>query len=181
MILVIHGTNRTASQSKPVSDYVQNYLTGKYKGEVKLLDLATIPMTAFESSNMYHSDQLSTAIINIQTELMIPATKIVFISPEYNGSIPGILKLFIDACSVSDAKASFYHKKALLIGIASGRAGNLRGMDHLSSILMYMNMVVYPNKLPISRIETLIDENNTLSDLGTIHILTSLLNEFLEF
>ncbi len=181
MILVIHGTNRSASQSKPVSDFVQTYLNEHYKGEVNILDLAHIPIQAFESSNMYHSEQISADIRKIQDEYMIPASKMVFISPEYNGSFPGILKLFIDACSISQSKETFYHKKALLIGVASGRAGNLRGMEHLTGILMYMNMIIYPNKLPISRVETLLDQNNNLIDVSTIKTLQNLLKEFLHF
>lgn len=181
MILVIHGTNRVASQSKPISDFVQNFLNKQYEGEVVLLDLANIPIQSFESSNMYHSDQISDEIRKIQNEYLIPSSKMVFISPEYNGSFPGILKLFIDACSISQAKDSFYHKKALLIGVASGRAGNLRGMEHLTGILMYMNMIIYPNKLPISRIESLLDSNLNLNDESTMAILKKLLKEFLEF
>lgn len=181
MILVIHGTNRSASQSKPISDFVHSFLNEHFTGDVNILDLSNIPIQAFESSNMYHSEQLSADIRKIQDEYMIPASKMVFISPEYNGSFPGILKLFIDACSISYSKESFYHKKALLIGVASGRAGNLRGMEHLTGILMYMNMIIYPNKLPISRIETLLDQNNGLNDENTIKSIQNLLIEFLSF
>jgi NAD(P)H-dependent FMN reductase len=49
--------------------------------------------------------------------------------------VPGSLKLFIDACSVREYKQNFKGKKAALVGIASGRAGNLRGMDHLTGVM----------------------------------------------
>ncbi|MBK8514699.1 MAG: NAD(P)H-dependent oxidoreductase [Saprospiraceae bacterium] len=120
-------------------------------------------------------------ITHIKDTLLIPSTKMVFIAPEYNGSFPGILKLFIDACSVKDARDSFYHKKACLIGVASGRAGNLRGMDHLTSILMYMNMIVFPNRLPISKIESLLNAQNQLVDPTTQHTLGTLLDDFIRF
>lgn len=181
MILVIHGTNRITSQSKPVSDFVVNYLVSKFPDSIQLIDLSTIPMTAFASEIMYHTDTISDEIKKLQLEYLIPAEKFIFVSPEYNGSIPGILKLFIDACSISDARASFYHKKALLIGVASGRAGNLRGLDHLAAVLMYVNMVIYPNKLPISRIESLMDFNQNLTDESTIKVISKLIDEFLEF
>ena len=54
-------------------------------------------------------------------------------------------------------------------------------MEHLTGILMYMNMIIYPNKLPISRVETLLDQNNNLIDVSTIKTLQNLLKEFLHF
>lgn len=181
MIVVIHGTNRKESLSKPVSEFVYQYLKLNYPGQVELLDLAAIPIESFDSGSMYHSDLISETIMNIKKQLINPADKMVFISPEYNGSIPGILKLFIDACSITESKLAFYHKKACLIGIASGRSGNLRGMDHLTGILMYMNMIVYPNRLPVSRIEHLLEEKATLTDPDTQTVITKLLNDFIQF
>jgi chromate reductase len=80
------------------------------------------------------------------------------VSPEYNGSFPGVLKLFLDALSVKDYKKTFSGKRVSLIGVASGRAGNFRGMEHLTGIFNYLNMIVMPNKLPISSVEKVIDE-----------------------
>ncbi|MBK8280162.1 MAG: NAD(P)H-dependent oxidoreductase [Saprospiraceae bacterium] len=111
MLLIIHGTNRQASQSKPISDFVFEYSKSRYEEKVELLDLTNIKMNAFESVSMYEKDTISAEITHIKDTLLIPSTKMVFIAPEYNGSFPGILKLFIDACSVKDARDSFYHKK----------------------------------------------------------------------
>jgi NAD(P)H-dependent FMN reductase len=181
MILIVHGTNRRGSLSKPLTDFVTKYLNETSGEEVESLDLAEIPIDTFDSVSMYQADRHSSRLMDIQNRYVFPASKMVFISQEYNGSIPGILKLFIDACSVADSKKAFYHKKALLIGVASGRAGNLRGMEHLTGILMYLNMIVYPNRLPVSRIEHLIDEQSILADLETRNAITRLLDQFIRF
>lgn len=181
MYLVINGTNRHSSLSKPVSAFVFEYLKSKFSDQVKFLDLCEIRMNAFESESMYNKEKVSEVILDIRNSLLVPASKMIFVSPEYNGSFPGILKLFLDAASIKDAKEAFFHKKACLIGIASGRAGNLRGMDHLTGVLMYMNMIVYPNRLPISRIETLIDNDRKLNDENTVTIISNLLDEFIQF
>jgi len=181
MILVIHGTNRRESLSKPVTEFVVKHLKENYQGQIELLDLAEVPIESFDSGSMYHPDLISPAIMHIKKHLINPAQKMICISPEYNGSIPGILKLFIDACSITEARLAFYHKKAFLIGVASGRSGNLRGMDHLTGILMYMNMIIFPNRLPVSRIENLLAEKVTLSDTETQNVIGKLLNEFIEF
>src|SRR5437868_1343887 len=75
-----------------------------------------------------------------------PSGKFVFIVPEYNGSFPGILKVFLDSTSPRD----WHDKSACLVGVSDGRAGNLRGLEHLTGILNYLKMHVYHDKLPIS-------------------------------
>jgi NAD(P)H-dependent FMN reductase len=97
-------------------------------------------------------------------EFILPAQKLVFIVPEYNGSFPGILKVFLDAVHPDVNRG----KKTALLGVSSGRAGNLRGMDHLAGILNYLGMHVHPNKLPVSSILTLLDADGKIKDEGTL-------------
>ena len=70
--------------------------------------------------------------------------------------------MFIDALSVRKYEETFSGKVAALIGIASGRAGNLRGMEHLTGVLNFLKMHVYPDKLPISGIKEIIDNSGEL-------------------
>jgi chromate reductase len=115
---------------------------------------------------------------NIQEQILIPAQKIVFIAPEYNGSIPGILKLMIDR---ADIKRTWWHKKAMLVGLSTGRAGNLRGMDHLTGILNYLKMTVLPNKLPISSIHHFLDGEGLITDELTTLAMQEQIKEFIQF
>jgi chromate reductase, NAD(P)H dehydrogenase (quinone) len=69
----------------------------------------------------------------------------------------------------------------LLTGVSSGRAGNLRGMEHLTGSLLHLKMTVHPNRLPISSIHTLLDEHGTISNAGTIKTIQTQLDEFLNF
>ncbi len=98
--------------------------------------------------------------------------------PEYNGSYPGILKLLIDN---SDIKNAWWNKKVLLVGVATGRAGNLRGMEHLTGSLMHIKMMVHHNRLPISLVDKLMDEAGNLTDAGTIKAIEQQLDEFIAF
>ena len=109
---------------------------------------------------------------------MIPSGKFIFISPEYNGSIPGVLKSFIDN---TDIKKVWPGKKALLTGISTGRAGNLRGMEHLTGILHYLKVNVHHNKLPISVVHNLLNEAGEITDPATLAAIGEQLEEFLAF
>ena len=117
------------------------------------------------------------AIKKVETEIFIPTQKFIFIIPEYNGSYPGVLKALIDN---SDIKTVWNFKKALLTGVATGRAGNLRGMDHLSDTLHYMKMNVYYDKLPISVVNKVMDEQGHLND-ETLLAVNRQLDGFIEF
>ena len=98
--------------------------------------------------------------------------------PEYNGSFPGVLKLMLDN---SDIKKSWWHKKALLVGVADGRGGNLRGIEHMTNILHYLRMNVHYNKLPLSRINDEIDLNGNLLKPATQTAIEQQIEEFLNY
>jgi NAD(P)H-dependent FMN reductase len=114
----------------------------------------------------------------LENDILTPTNKFIFISPEYNGSIPGVLKLMFD---ISDYKKAWWGKKALLTGVATGRGGNLRGLEHLTSILHYLKVNVHPNKLPISLVHNLMDEAGDIHDAWTVRAIDSQVEEFIQF
>ncbi|MEL6925942.1 MAG: NAD(P)H-dependent oxidoreductase, partial [Bacteroidota bacterium] len=121
------------------------------------------------------------SLSDIQDRIMIPAGKFVYVMPEYNGGFPGIVKLFIDACSVREYAATFKGKKAALVGVATGRAGNLRGLDHMSGVLNHVGTIVMPNKLPISSISKLQNGHGNIDDPDTLKTLDQYVEDFLSF
>ena len=173
MITIISATNRPDSNTLKVA---RNYalLMEKHHIQPKLLSLEVLPRDiAFTDLYGHRSKEFD----KIVTEYIAPAQKFVFISPEYNGSFPGILKVFLDAIHPDLNR----NKKAALIGVSTGRAGNLRGMDHLTSILHYLGLHVHPMKQPISNVLHLMDENGRLKDEYTIRILEKQIEEFLNW
>lgn len=173
MLTVISGTNRPNSMTELVADVYNSILSNK-QVEHKYLKLTQIP-PSFLHDNMY-AERMG-GFKAIQDNYIKLATKFIIISPEYNGSIPGFLKLFIDACEV---KPCYHNKKACITGVASGRAGNLRGLDHLTNILSHLKITVHPNKLPISSIGNLVDEKGNLS-MDTKAVIEQQIDGFIEF
>lgn len=150
MITIICGTNRKNSRSAVFTEAYHNIL--KNKGiESQILSMEEYPadLSVHDIYKYNHA-----GINNLVEKYIKPAEKLVFILPEYNGGVPGILKLFIDSV---DPKI-FTGKKAGLVGVATGRSGNLRGLDHLAAMLNYLQTEVMAFKLPISRIDTLMQD-----------------------
>ena len=180
MITIISGTNRKGSHTEKFAKQFLKIVKSKTKEKVKYFSLQKLPNDVIKTS-MYSSRSQSKALRKIQEEVMIPANKFLIISPEYNGSFPGVLKLFIDACSIYEYAPTFKGKKAALAGVASGRAGNLRGMDHLGSVLNHVGTEVLGAKLPISKCEDLLDDKGMVSDQSTLKAMEKLVDAFLEF
>lgn len=173
MILLLNGTNRRNSRTSIVSNVYKQILENK-NVEHRFFSLEDLP-EHFLSNTMYEKPDPEWK--KLMESYVFPADKIVLVAPEYNGSFPGILKLFIDS---SDVKKSFWGKKVSLTGVAAGRAGNLRGMEHLSGIFLHLKMTVFHNRLPLSSIENLLS-NNTLKDENTLSAIEKQIDEFLKF
>lgn len=178
MITVISGTNRKDSECLKFAALYCAMLQENTGEEVKLLALENIPHDWFHP-DMYTRQSASLAAI--QDEYVLPATKFAFVIPEYNGGFPGAVKLFIDACTVRKYKANFQGKKAALLGIATGRAGNIRGMEHLTGVLNFLGTTVMPDKLPISQISGLKDGAGEVIDEETLGVMREHALEFLAF
>lgn len=178
MILVLSATNRPASRTRLIADVVFNYLKAVYPGDVHFYSLEDLPSDLL-SRTMFEKNYLHPELVKIQDEMMIPSKNWMIISSEYNGSFPGAFKLFIDAVSNRKYKETFNGRKAGLIGVASGRAGNLRGMDHMTGFLNYLSVTVYPDKLPVSSIEQQISEG--VVNENTQSLIHSFVDKYLEW
>jgi chromate reductase, NAD(P)H dehydrogenase (quinone) len=161
-ICIISGTNRKESKTFQIAQIYQQVLIEK-NIENKLFSLTELPLDI--SSSTINSN-VSPEIQSLISKYIEPYSKFVFISPEYNGSFPGILKLFLDVVP----PRFWTDKKAALVGVADGRAGNLRGMEHLTNILNHLKINVYHNKIPVSQVnKTLSDESgNSIIDLKNL-------------
>jgi NAD(P)H-dependent FMN reductase len=82
---------------------------------------------------------------------------------------------------LSDIRRVWWGKKAMLTGVSTGRAGNLRGMEHLTGILNYLKVTVHPNRLPISVVDKLMDGDGRIRDEATLAALHAQLDGFLRF
>ncbi len=165
MYLIISGTNRKDSFTLRIAKLYQTIL------KKKNIDAPVLSLVGLNLMDR------SESVVKLEKKWLLPALKYIFISPEYNGSIPGVLKCLID---VSDVKKVWKGKKALLTGVSKGRAGNLRGMDHLTGIMHYVGTVVHPNKLPISIVDTLFKEDE-MAHQETIKSINFQLDEFIHF
>jgi chromate reductase, NAD(P)H dehydrogenase (quinone) len=138
MITIICGTNRPNSTTRRLADYYLSRLTA-HNAEANLLDLHDLPAD-FITSALY-GNAGKNAAFNELVAIAEAADKLVFIVPEYNYSIPGALKAFIDGLPYP---GGIRHKKAALLGLGAGAQGGAVALSHLTDILHYLGTTVLP-------------------------------------
>ena len=173
MVTIIAATNRPQSNTLKVAEYYKRKLSEKGLA-TNLLSLEDLPHDLL-FTDLY--GKRSDAFTKIQV-VITNTEKFLFVIPEYNGSFPGVLKLFVDACTFPQ---SFYEKKAALVGVSSGKYGNIRGVEHFTGICNYIHLHVMPLRLHIPAIATELDENGNFYKEDTLKFTDSQMDKFLKF
>ena len=91
MLTLIVGTNRPGSNTRKVARNVEEVYSG-LEVPLNVLDLAELPPEIFSPGSYAEKPTGSSRI----AEDVVNATGLIVVTPEYNGSVPGILKYFID-------------------------------------------------------------------------------------
>jgi NAD(P)H-dependent FMN reductase len=168
---IISGTNRIDSRSISIAKLYQQLLSSR-NIESKLINLSDFKLNDFDINSK------SNDLKNLESEFLVPSTKFIFVVPEYNGSFPGALKLWIDC---SDVKNVFWNKKAALVGISDGRNGNLLGLNHFTAVLNYLKVNVHHYKVTIPQVGKLLNENYQLQDENILATIQKQIDEFVNF
>ncbi|MBD1430647.1 MULTISPECIES: NADPH-dependent FMN reductase [Sphingobacterium] len=173
MNLIISGTNRLGSNSLKVANYYKAELNRKSE-QWEIFSLEDLPHDIL-FTDLY--GKRSEAFSAIQAKVSA-AQKFIFIIPEYNGSYPGVLKIFIDACAYP---SSFANKKAALVGVSTGKYGNIRGVDHFTGVCNYVRMHVLPLKIHVPHIQNELDPSGCFVDPITLKFIDEQIEEILRF
>jgi len=150
MIVIISGTNRPDSNTRKVAAHVEAI----YKAlgvKTQLLDLTELPAEII-SPTAYAEKP---AALKKFTDAILAADGLVLITPEYNGGVPGILKLFIDMLPFPE---SFEQRPVCFIGLAAGIWGALRPVEQLQAIFGYRNAYIFPERVFMPGIGKLLNE-----------------------
>lgn len=110
------------------------------------------------------------------------ADAILIVTPEYNYSIPGVLKNAIDWASRPYGDSAWNGKPAAIMGASVGTIGTARAQYHLRQMMVFLNM------FPINQPEVMIgnaperfDEEGNLTDETTKDFIRQLLENLVDW
>ena len=104
------------------------------------------------------------------------ADAVLFVTPEYNYSVPGVLKNAIDWASRPYGDSAWSEKPAGIMGASVGSIGTARAQYHLRQTMVFLNM--FPLNRPevmIGNAATRFDKDGRLTDEATRDVIRQLL------
>jgi chromate reductase, NAD(P)H dehydrogenase (quinone) len=138
-ITILSGTNRADSATRALAGHV----AGLYRvagADATLLDLATLGPEWFTPAAYAGRNDTTRP----EARAVLDADGLVVLTPEYNGSFPGALKLFLDLLPFPAALAG---RPVAFIGLAAGNWGGLRAVEQLQAIFAYRNAHLFPGRV----------------------------------
>jgi chromate reductase len=154
MYTIISATHRPESNTLKVAHIYLQILQDQGI-EAKVLSLADLPPDFIFSNSFGARTERFQQLIDAY---LVPATKFILVAPEYNGGMPGIFNAFLDAVNPDP----FRGKKIAMVGVASGRGGNTRGMDHQTNCFHYLGVDVYHQLVALSQVLSMQDKHGAL-------------------
>lgn len=110
------------------------------------------------------------------------AKGIVFATPEYNYSIPGVLKNAIDWLSRPTGEGPICNKPVTIIGASPSMVGTARAQAHLRQVAYYNGMFLLPTaEILIARASDKFDKDGNLNDDDTSKFLSNLAESFADW
>ena len=107
------------------------------------------------------------------------ADAVLFATPEYNRSVPGVLKNALDVGSRPSGKSVWSKKPAAIVSVSPGAMGGFGANHHLRQSLVFLDMP--PLQMPeayIGGADKLFDESGKLSNVSTRDFLTRYMQAF---
>src|SRR6201988_4813436 len=182
-ILVIPGSLRTGSPNAKLAAAVahQFALAGV---EVTRISLSDFPLPIYDGDLQAKSGIPKNAL-NLK-RMMGVHHGVLIVTPEYNSSVPALVKNTIDWISrvhdPQETRGQVFPERAFAIAAASGgRLGGTRALAALRLILTACHATVVPNQLALSFAEEAYDDKDRLKHTGDIEALNAMVRQLIEF
>ncbi len=164
-IMIVSGTNRTNSNSLKMAHLIEQlYRNANQPAEV--YDLTDLPAEVFLPTVYASKPQAFQAV----QQRVVQSAGLHIVTPEYNGSFPGILKYFIDLLKFPE---SFDRKPVAFTGVSAGMFAAVRPVEQLQMVFAYRNAHLYPDRVFVGGIGQKLDAAGQLTDADLLKRLTT--------
>lgn len=171
-VAAIVGSNRKDSYNMKLAKYMQK----TYKGQldIEVLDIKDIPF--YNQDIEDHPNQI---VVEFKNKVAA-ADAVLWLVPEYNASIPGVLKNVLDWLSRGDKV--MIGKPSWIMGASMGNLGTVKAQGHLRDILFSPGIsspVLPSNEVYIGQVHEKIDAEGNLIHEPTITFLNKVVDNFI--
>lgn len=173
-IVALVGSNRKDSINKKLTLFIQK----RYKDRV---DIELLPI---EKLPMYNQDDELTppAIVTEIKQKVLQCDGVLIATPEYNHSIPALLKSALDW--FSRVEKVMVKKPVMIVGATGGVLGTARAQMHLRQILNSPGIAALTlpgNEVFVGSFQEKVNESGELVHEPTIQFIDSVMNNFISW
>lgn len=182
-ILIIPGSTRTGSRNVKLAAAATHQFA-QAGVDVSRISLADFPLPIYDG-DLQASSGVPKHAVNLKR--MIGAHQgVLIVTPEYNASIPSLLKNAIDWVSrvqdPSESRGQVFRGRPFAIAAASeGRLGGTRALAALRLILSACHATVIPNQLALSFADQAYDDMDRLRQPADVEALKAVVRQLIDF
>ncbi|MBW5481686.1 NADPH-dependent FMN reductase [Streptomyces bambusae] len=175
-VFVLAGSSRSGSMNRRLASLVGGLVT-RSGPTVDLARLADFPMPAYDGDTEAGEGPPPAAVA--LRDRIEAAQALVIASPEYNASVPGVVKNAIDWVSRFRPQP-FKDKQTLLVSASPSMVGGNRGLWALRVPLEHLGARVYPDMFSLAGAHHAFTEDGELTDPQLAERLTQTVDSFLD-
>jgi NAD(P)H-dependent FMN reductase len=176
-LLFFAGSLRTDSCNKHFVREAMRLVGARGKHQLEYVDLKVYPMPPYDG-DLETSSGLPETTVRLGEQIR-QADALIISTPEYNGSIPGVLKNVIDWLS-RENPVSLTDKQLLLLAASPGALGGVRSLWHTRVPFEVLGVHVFPTMMGLPHAYDAFDNQGRLKEEKTRQHLQHLLDQFLE-
>ena len=154
-VAIIVGSLRKDSFNRQLADAIVKLAPPEFS--FKQIEIGDLPLY-----NQDDDGAQAPQVLRLKTEIA-DAQALLFITPEYNRSIPGVLKNAIDHASRPYGQSVWAGKPGAVLGVSVGAIGTALAQQHLRNVLAYLDVPLLGQpEMFIQAKEGLFDENGNI-------------------
>lgn len=150
---LIIGSIREGRSADLVAPWLIGRLQERSDFDIEVLDLRDWPLPLFaetlQTLGDFRDPTYSDPIVRQWNQRIKDGEAFLFLTPEYNHSLPGLLKNAIDSVFVSNG---FRNKPAACVSYSGGIGAGIRAIEHLAHVMIEMDAVPLRNSVPIPKV-----------------------------
>jgi NAD(P)H-dependent FMN reductase len=182
-ILVIPGSLRTGSLNARLAATAAHEL-GQAGADVTRISLVDFPLPIYDG-DLQGKSGVPKQAVNLK-RMMSAHHGVLVVTPEYNSSVPPLVKNVIDWVSrvqdPQESRGQMFRERPFAIAAASeGRLGGTRALAALRLILSACHATVIPNQLALSFASEAYDDKDRLKHPADAEALAALVRQLIEF
>ncbi|WP_409367064.1 NADPH-dependent FMN reductase [Lysinibacillus sp. 38-6] len=173
-VVAIVGSIRKESYNMALAKFIQKRYAEKF--ELEVISLRDLPMYDQDIEN-----EAPQTVLDFKAKVKA-ADAVLWLTPEYNGTVPGVMVNAIDWLSRVDKV--MIGKPSFMMGASMGNLGTVKAQLHLRDILFSPGInspLLHGNDVYIGAVHTKFDAEGNLTDEGTVKFLDTVVENFLDW